>query len=154
MSVSFNTVVLSGDLVPQTLPLVQATWPAVDLTAWRNFVQFFTDQAASRKSGVHGLRDSAGCFCGVFAGRLDRDLLIGPILAVDLFTAVDVANSPRTVRALLVAAEARALELGCAAVRIRLCNGQAELGSRLRTLGLASEIGQFWNEVANMQSRN
>jgi len=154
MSASFDTVVLSGDLVPQTLPLVQATWPTADLTAWWNFVQFFTDQAVSRESGVHGLRDSAGCFCGVFAYRLDRDLLIGPILAVHLFTAVDVANSPRTIRALLDAAERRAHELGCAAVRISLCNGQDELASRLRTLGLASEIGQFWKNVDHRQSRS
>jgi hypothetical protein len=94
-----------------------------------------------------------GCFCGVFAYRVARDLLIGPILAVYLFTAVDVANSLRTIRALLVAAETRALELGCTAVRIRLCNGQAELASRLRTLGLASEIGQFWKKLDHRQSR-
>ena len=154
MSLSFNTIVLSEDLVPQTLPLVQATWPVVDLTGWRNFVQFFTDEATSRESGVDGLRDSAGCFCGVFAYRLDRDLLIGPILTVHLFTAVDVANSLRSIRALLGAVETRAVELGCAAIRIHLCHGQAELASRLRTLGLGSEVGQFWKKIDAAQSRS
>ena len=154
MSLSFNTIVLSEDLVPQTLPLVQAAWPVVDLTGWRNFVQFFTDEATSRESGVDGLRDSAGCFCGVFAYRLDRDLLIGPILTVHLFTAVDVANSLRSIRALLGAVETRAVELGCAAIRIHLCHGQAELASRLRTLGLGSEVGQFWKKIDAAQSRN
>ena len=56
-----------------------------------------------------------------------EELLTGPILAVHLFTAIDVANSLLTIRALLDAAEAQALELGCAAVRIRLHDGQAEL---------------------------
>lgn len=147
MSVTFNTVEVSGDLVPATLPLVQVTWPAVDLTGWRNFVQFFTDQTASRGSGVSGLRDASGCYCGVFAHQLDRDLLVGPILAVHLFTAVDVVNAPRTIDALLDAAETRALELACEAVRIRLCNDQAKLAFRLRVLGLSSEIGQFWKKV-------
>jgi len=154
MSLSFNTIVLSEDLVPQTLPLVQATWPVVDVTGWRNFVQFFTDEATSRESGVDGLRDSAGCFCGVFAYRLDRDLLIGPILTVHLFTAVDVANSLRSIRALLGAVETRAVELGCAAIRIHLCHGQVGLASRLRTLGLGSEVGQFWKKIDAAQSRN
>lgn len=152
MSASFNSVVLSNDLVPQTLPLVQVTWSSVNLTAWRNFVQFFTEQAASQKSGVHGLRNSAGCFCGVFAYRLDMDLLIGPILDVHLFTVVDILNSPQTIRALLGAAETRAVELGCSAIRILLRPGQGALASRLRSLGLASETGQFWKMIDAAQT--
>jgi hypothetical protein len=144
---NFDTVILSGELIPLTLPLVQATWPVADMTSWRNYVEFFNNPAASPERGVVGLRDSAKCFCGLFAYRLDMDLLSGRILAVHFFTAVDVANSPSTIRALLDTAETRAFELNCAAVRISLCNGQDELASRLCTLGLASEIGQFWKKV-------
>ncbi|HUB62848.1 MAG TPA: hypothetical protein VL996_00075 [Methylocella sp.] len=154
MRSSFNAVALSGDLIPQSLPLVQATWPAVGLTAWQTFVQFFTGPSAAQTSGVIGLRDSAYCLCGVLAYRLDRDLLAGPMLAVDLFTAVDVANSPRTIQALLDAAEAQARELGCLALRIRLCHGQADLASRLRTLGLSSEIGLLWKKVTPSPNPN
>lgn len=144
---NFDAVILSGELIPLTLPLVQATWPVTDMTSWRNYVEFFNSPLASQERGVVGLRDSAGCFCGLFAYRLDMDLLFGRILAVHFFTAVDVANSPSTIRALLDTAETQAFELNCAAVRIRLCNGQDELASRLCTLGLASEIGQFWKKV-------
>jgi hypothetical protein len=57
MSMSFDAIVLSGDLIPQALPLIRATWPAVDLTSWGNFVRFFAEPAATRESGVLGLRD-------------------------------------------------------------------------------------------------
>jgi hypothetical protein len=144
---NFDAVILSGDLIPLTLPLVQATWPVVEMTSWRNYVEFFNNPAASQESGIVGLRDSAGCFCGLFAYRLDMELIFGRVLAVHFFTAVDVANSPSTIRALLDTTETRAQELNCAAVRIRLCNGQDELASRLCTLGLESETGQFWKKV-------
>ena len=144
---NFDAVILSGDLIPLTLPLVQATWPVVDMTSWRTYVEFFNNPAASQESGIVGLRDPAGCFCGLFAYRLDMDLVFGRLLAVHFFTAVDVANSPSTIRALLDTAETRAQELNCAAVRIGLCNGQEELASRLSTLGLKSETGQFWKKV-------
>jgi hypothetical protein len=117
-------------------------------------VQFFTEEATSQESEVAGLRDSAGCFCGIFAYRLERDLLMGPILAVHGFTAVDVINSMHYIETLLDAAERRALKLGCAAVPIRLYNGQNELASRLRALGLSSEIGQFWKRIDAARSRN
>lgn len=154
MTVSFDAVVLSGDLIPQTLPLVQATWPAVDLTAWRNFVQFFTGTAPGRESGVHGLRDASGCLCGVLACRLDWDLLAGRVLTVPLFTAIDIVNAPRTVQALLDAGETLALELGCACIHIRLSSGQAGLESRLRGLGLTPRGGHFWKEIDPAPRRN
>lgn len=151
MSTSFDAIVLSGDLIPQALPLIRATWPAVDLTSWGNFVRFFAEPAPSQESGALGLRDRTGCLCGVLAYRLDQDLLAGPLLAVPLFTAVDLVNSPHTVRALLETAETRALELDCARVQIHLRNGQAELASLLRAMGLSSEIGHFWKEIDLVQ---
>src|SRR5205085_923961 len=84
---------------------IQATWPGADLAAWRTFVRFF-NRAAARNAGVLAVRDRADCICGVLAYRLDHDLQAGPVLAVQLFTAVDLMNSPRTVQALLAAGAA------------------------------------------------
>jgi hypothetical protein len=152
MTTSFDLITLSDDLVPQALPLIRATWPSVDLSSWRNFVQAFTGSAASPGSGVIGLRDQAGCLCGVLAYRPDWDLQAHPILAVHLFTAADLANTPRLVKALLNAAERRALELGCTGVEIRLSSGQTKLASRLRSLGLSSDAKLFWKEIDSGQA--
>src|SRR6266849_2962027 len=136
MSVSFNVGILSGDQVPLAFPLIQAT--------------------RRRRSGrgVLALRDQAGCICGVLAYRLDRDLRAGPMLAVHLFTAVDLLNSLRTVRALLEAADGQALELGCAGVQIRLRNDQSGLASHLRSLGVAPEASLLWKKIDSAQTRN
>jgi hypothetical protein len=147
MSMSFHVAALSGDQVPLALPLIQATWPGADLAAWGSFVAFFTERIEPKVSGVLALHDGAGHICGVFAYRVERDLRAGPTLAIQLFTAVDVVNSLRTVRALLDAADLRAHELGCAGVQIRLSNDQAGLASRLRVLGLSSQSGLFWKQV-------
>ncbi len=147
MRPSFSAFALSNELIPQTLPLIRATWPNVDLAAWRGYVQFFSGQAEPKVSGVSGLRDGAGCYRGLFAYQLERDLLLGPVLAVHLFTAVDIINSPRTAKVLLDCAEARAFDSGCVAMRIRLCGPQVEMASQLRSLGLSSDGGQFYKRV-------
>ena len=154
MSVSFHVAALSDDQVPQAFPLIQATWPGADLNAWQGFVRFFNDRAAAKDAGVLSLRDPAGYICGVLAYRLDRDLRAGRMLAVPLFTAVDLINSPRTVGALLNVAEMRATELGCTGVQIRLYADQSRLASRLRLLGLSSEGGLFWKKIDPAQVRN
>ena len=154
MSVSYHVAALSGSQVPLAFPLIQATWPSADLAAWLSFVQSFNEAKETKESGVLALRDSAADICGVLAYRVERDLRAGPILAVHLFTAVDLINSLRTVRALLDAADALAIELGCAGVQIRLRNDQLRLASRLRRLGLASEAGLFWKKIDSAQSRN
>lgn len=154
MSVSFHVAALPDDRVAQAFPLIQATWPRADLTAWQSFVQFFNDLTPAGGAGVLAVRDPAGSICGVLAYRLDRDLRAGPMLAIQLFTAIDLINSPRTVRALLDAAEARACELGCTGVQIRLYSDQAGLASRLRALGLSSEAGLFWKKIDPARPQN
>ncbi len=154
MSVSFNVGVLSGDQVPLAFPLIRATWPGADLASWQSFVEFFNDEIGAKRSGVLALRDPAGCICGVLAYRLDRDLRAGPILAIHLFTAVDLLNSLRTVRALLEAADGQALELGCAGVQIRLRNDQSGLASHLRSLGVAPEASLLWKKIDSARTRN
>jgi hypothetical protein len=154
MSMSFNVGFLSDDQVPLAFPVIQATWPGADLAAWQSFVEFFNDQAATKRSGVLALRDPAGCICGVFAYRLDRDLRVGPILTIHLFTAVDLLNSLRPVRALLEAADMQALELGCAGVQFHLRNNQKGLVSHLRSLGVAPEASLLWKRVNSAQAQN
>ncbi len=154
MVATFSTVQLSSELAAQTLPLVRATWPAVGLRQWLGYLQFFSGEASPNFSGVNGLCDAAGCYRGLFAYQLERDLLRGPVLAVHLFTAVDIANSLRIVQALLDMAEARALDMGCVAVRISLCESQAELASRLRNLGLSKGGAQFYKKVESNPCSN
>lgn len=154
MSRSFDVIALAGEFVPLALPLIRATWPSVDTTSWGSFVRFFSDPAAAQASGVLGLRDTGHCLCGVLAYRRDWDLQSGPVLGIHLFTAVDLANSPGTIRALLEAAEIRALELGCESLHIRLLSGQAALAARLRALGLSYDTGLFRMEIDPRRSRN
>ncbi|MCL2452267.1 MAG: hypothetical protein FWD08_01220 [Alphaproteobacteria bacterium] len=154
MLTPFSSITLCGDLILETLPLVRASWPEVDLAQWQEYVQFFSAQPEAKQAGVVGLRDSSGCYCGVFACQIDRDLALSPVLAVQLFTTVDVANSPRTLKALLDIVEARASELGCLAVKIYLSDGQTKLASRLRALGIMEEFSQFYKKVGSQPARN
>lgn len=147
MRTSFSAVALSSELIPQTLPLIRATWPSVDLAMWRGYVQFFAGHTTQRVSGVNGLCDSSGCYRGLYAYQLEPDLLLGPVLVVHLFTALDITNSPRTVKALLDCAEARAFDSGGVAMRTHLSRRQMEMSSRLRALGLTADIGQFYKSV-------
>jgi hypothetical protein len=154
MTLSFHVAALSDDQVPQAFPLIQATWPGAELSAWRSFVRFFNDRNMGEHAGVLAVRDPSGAICGILAYRLDRDLRAGRMLAVQLFTAVDLANSPRTVQVLLDAAEARAVDLGCAGVQIRLYGDQSGLAARLRRLGLSCDGDLFWKQSGPLPARN
>ena len=151
MSRSFHTAVLAGDDVFQAYPLVQATCPNVDLEAWKDFAKFFAER---ENCGVLALKDPVNCICGVVAYQLDWELKIGLVLAVHLFTTADLMNSSRTVQALLDAAEARAANLGCNGLQIRLSGNQVKLGSRLSALGLSSGAGLFCKTVASRPQVN
>lgn len=154
MSMSFRVSTLSGDLVRQALPVIQATWPDADLASWQSFAEFFTGPRASGEAGGLVLHDPAGYICGVLTYRLNRDMRAGSVLDVHLFTAVDLANSLQTVRALFDAAEARACELGCTCIQIRLYDEQARLASCLRILGLVSDARLFRKQIDPAQIRN
>jgi hypothetical protein len=154
MRTSFHVAALSGDEAPLALPLIQATWRDTDLASWRSFVASFNDGTAASGSGVLALRDSAEAICGIIAFRIDRDLRVGPVLAVHMFTAVDLANSTRPVRALLDTVDAQARERGCAGIQIRLSNMQPHLAAQLSALGLSSEAGLFSKRVDASPARH
>jgi hypothetical protein len=145
MSFTFHAGLLSGSQIAEALPLVQATWPETDLASWQRYVQFFSGKPM-QGSGV--LRDSAGNLCGILVYRTHCQLGTGTVLAVNLFTAVDVINSLQTVRALLEAAEGQAAALHCSALEIRLDSSQAQLGGRLRALGLSPEAGLLGKKIS------
>jgi hypothetical protein len=130
---SFRLVSLSETDAAQTLPLAQVTWPDLDLEHWRNYIRSYASQGSS---GILALRDVADYFCAMFAYRIDPDIRRGLVLTVQLFTAVDLANSPTFTQHLLTAAEAKARELGCSSIEIRLYRAQSKLAVQLRSLGL------------------
>jgi len=147
MNFSFQAGPLSGTQTAEVLPLVQATWPATDLSAWERYAQFFSSKAAG-ESGVLTMRDPSDCLCGLLVYRLHWSLRRGPVLTVPLFTAVDMANSLEAVRALLDAAETLASALHCTALEIRLDRAQSRLADRLRFLDLASDAGLFCKTIS------
>jgi hypothetical protein len=146
MGFTFHAGLPSANQIAEALPLVQATWPETDLASWQRYVEFFSGKA-SLDSGMLIMRDTASNLCGVLVYRTHCQLGIGPVLAIPLFSAVDVVNSLQTVRALLEAAENRASALHCSALEIRLDSGQAQLGERLRALGLSPEAGLLWKKI-------
>jgi hypothetical protein len=133
---SLRTVALSEDQAALTLPLAQVTWPELDLEHWRTFIRCFVSSGEHAPSGILALRDTGDYFYAMFAYRVDPDVRRGLVLTVQLFTAVDLTNSPKFAQRLLAAAEAKARELGCSSVEIRLYRAQSNLALQLRSLGL------------------
>ena len=141
MGISLHASALAGDDMRLALPIIQATWAGIDMTAWLNFGAFFNVGDANR-SGILALRDAANVICGVAAYRLEHSLE-GREFLVHLFTAVDLANSLTTIQALLDAITVRARQLRCQSLKIRLDWRQADLADRLRALGLADSATLF-----------
>ncbi|HLJ21464.1 MAG TPA: hypothetical protein VKU84_14755 [Stellaceae bacterium] len=133
---SFRTVTLSEDEAAQTLPLAQVTWPHVDLEHWRKYIQSYAARGSDDSSGILALRDASDYFCAMFAYRVDPGVRRGLVLTVQLFTAVDLTNSPAFTQRLLTAAETKARDLGCSSIEIRLYRAQSNLALQLRGLGL------------------
>jgi hypothetical protein len=133
---SFRTVALLEEDAAQTLPLAQVTWPGMDLEHWRTYIRSYAGAEPRASSGILALRDAGDYFCAMFAYRVDLDVRRGKVLTVQLFTAVDLANSPAFTQRLLQAGEAKARELDCASLEIRLYRGQSNLALQLRYLGL------------------
>jgi len=132
---SLRSVALSEDQVALPRPLSQVTWPELDLDHWRAYIRSFAHGKRGR-SGILALRDASDYFCAMFAYRVDPDVRRGLVLTVQLFTAVDLANSSKFAQRLLAAAETKARDLDCSSIEIRLYRAQSNLAFQLRTLGL------------------
>jgi hypothetical protein len=138
MQPSFSVERLTNERASHAFPLVQASTPGIDLSAWSDFVRFHNAQVPANHSGVLAMRDHTDCVCGVVAFRVEQDLRNGPTFSIQLFIAADILNSLSTVRALLHAAEVWASKLACTAVQVRLSANQALMSSHLDSLGLAT----------------
>lgn len=147
MARSFSMLPLSAGEIGPAFPLVNAAYPTVDLARWRRFVEPLVEASASSSAGASGMRNEAGYFCGLMAYRVDRDLQYGLLLVVTLFVALDLVDETAAVRALLDAIEAKARELDCVAVHIRLGGEQSSLAKNVKAAGFRAEAQLFSKPV-------
>jgi hypothetical protein len=151
MNQSLRSMALSGKQLPRALPLVRATWPGVGAQDWLTYVGFLTARTKGEEAGVIALGDPSDYLSGLLVYEAERDLQQGRVLTVPLFTVIDLANSVTPVRALLEAAKAKAADLGCGGLQVRLYPEQAALAMRLRLLGLSDRVGSLWQRLAFLQ---
>jgi hypothetical protein len=143
MTRSFSSFALRPDQTALVFPLVRAAVSGVDLETWQGHVRSLGDGMPSRPSGTLGLRNEAGYVCGLLVFRVDQDLRHGRVLAISLFIALDLVNEEEAAGALLQAAEAKARELRCAAMHIRLDAAQKSLMHRFAAAGYRNEVHVF-----------
>ena len=154
MSFIYQIDALGDEEISLALPLIQVTWPVVDLPLWRKFVKESRFDECSAQSGILVLRDTDHYLTGLLAYRVEHDLLHGAVLSVPLLTVVDLGNALPVVRAMVDAAELRATILGCDHLRITIHPEQAGLGTRLRRIGMVAEGRQFHRPVAQETARH
>jgi hypothetical protein len=148
MTKAFSTSPLTADQIALLFPLVSAVVPQIDLAHWRSFARPLAEDMAPPRSGAICLRNAAGYACGLLSYRVERDLRHGSVLAVDFFVALDLVSDEGTTHALLEAAEAKAMELHCSAMRICSHVTQTTLVDRLAAAGHRKEATVFWKAVA------
>jgi len=115
----FTTFALSSLEVMLAYPLVNAALPDVDLGRWREFAESMSSGYPDSR-GLLGMRGGGDYLCGVMVYRADQDLRHGRVLAINLFVALDLINQVSALRTLLDVAEAKARELKCDVVHIRV----------------------------------
>jgi len=139
---SFAVAKLTHRRIPEALPLIRATWSNVDLETWRNFAKAFT-RGSETSSGALALIDASRALCGILVYRVEPDLDGWLIFSVPLFSAVDMHNSSAAAGALLEAAIARAHEIGCRRLHIRLRPEQAAMVRSIAALGMSNVAGVY-----------
>ena len=148
MARAFTTSALSADDIGIAFPLIHAALPDVALATWRDFARGFVGLPAPFPAGAIGLRNEAGYLCGVLTYRIDRDLRHGMALSVDIFAALDVTGEAAAMRALLHAAEAKAQELRCAAIRIHIEGRNRKQPRQFAASGFRQQASVFAKELA------
>ena len=136
MSRSFNILPLGAPQIPIVFPLVNAAYPDIDMDRWQQFAGALIE--APQLSGALGLQGEGGYFSGVLIYRISRDLRTGLYLAVDLFVALDLVDGRAAVEALMSTAEARAAELDCASVQLRIDSSHKSLVQHAKRTGYAT----------------
>jgi hypothetical protein len=127
---------------------VRLTWPRVDQRGWEEFVAFIRNRAGGDGAGVIALGDEANYLSGLIVYESEHDLEEGRVLTLHLFTAVDLVNSLAPIHSLYRTATAKADELGCGGLQVRLHADQAAIAVHLRALGLSERAGYLWKKLA------
>ena len=144
----FTTASLTPAEIAPAFPLVHATFPELEFQAWRSFATRLLSEREGVLAGAVGLRNEAGYLCGLLIYRADRHLRHGKVLSIDLFTALDVTGEAAAGSALLTAAEAKAMELGCSATHILIDGAQRALAESFAKAGHHSEARLFCKQLA------
>jgi hypothetical protein len=143
MARSFTVSPLTAGDIAVAFPLIRAALPEIGLEAWRSFARGVVDQPSPYPAGGVGLRNEGGYLCGVLTYRIDRDLRHGTALNVDMFAALDVTGEEAATRALLSAAEEKARELRCSAVRVSLEGPAERMSGRFAAVGYHAKATVF-----------
>ena len=145
MTAVLHASALADHQLALALPLVQITWPELDMAAWQDFARSICGEGG----GMLVLKDD-DYICGVLAYRRQAGLS-GAVLSVPLFTVVDLANRPHIAKVLVDAVERLAKQLGCLSVHLEFNPRQSRLVSRLQSLGTPAELFLFrkgWENAA------
>ena len=134
MTALFQTSALPGHQLAQALPLVQLTWPEIDLPAWLDFARGIGEEGG----GLLALKEPDDYLCGVAAYRRQAGL-DGAVLSVPLFTVADLVNRAALAQTLADAVEQLGRQLGCRIGHMEFSWRQARLIDQLRRLGWPAE---------------
>lgn len=143
----FTTFALGPEDIAVAFPLVRAIDVDIDLPRWRSFARRMIDAPPSSACGAIGLRSAAGYVCGLLIYQVEHDLRHGTVLAVDLFTALDLLNEERAIHALMQVADAKSRELNCAATYTRIGATQKSLAEHFAAAGHRHEAMLFLKVV-------
>lgn len=152
MPAVYQVGVLSPEHAAIVYPLVLAAFPTVELGQWRNYARTVMEAPPDRV-GILGLRNGAGYFCGLLIYRNEREPWHEPRLSIDLFLALDLIEVETAIDALLTAAEAKAIALGCVAVQIRL-EHKPDVRGRVRRAGYRTAAELMTKAVPVPPARN
>jgi len=109
---------LTPERVDEAYPVVRAAMPTLSLRRWREFARrALAHSGEGAPSGILLVESARGYIHGLCAFHVQHDLRHGPVLAIDELVTLDLVDTAPAAAALMAALEARARDLGCAAVR-------------------------------------
>lgn len=153
MARSFSTFALSPGQINLAYPLVSAALPTAELARWRKYAKVMT-AAQGPSRGVLGMCGEGAYLCGVMAFHVEPDLAHDQVLVVDLFVALDLIDQELAVGTLLDVADAKARELRCDAVRIKLGRDHEILTNLIEGAGYVSDAILLHKSVAGRVTTN
>jgi hypothetical protein len=135
MARAFAAAPLTADDVNPAFALVRAWYPSVSLATWRDFARTLAGETSAPQSSIIGVRNEAGYLSGLFVYRVEVDLERGRVLVIDPVAALDFINVGVVAQAMIDAAQAITLRLGCSATCFRIPDEQAWFAGHLKKSG-------------------